>query len=223
MFTIPVYTIKTIEDFFPEHCVCQMTRIDTSSEGSLFEEERALIQKATSKKRQREFTAGRYAAHQALQTLGIQASPITRGPLGEPMFPAGITGSISHSKQWSIAVVSHTHQHSLLGVDIEYLKDTSPGIMKQIASPKECAMLGGAPDPTTMLSLFSAKESLYKMLAPRVQQRFWYHDAEMLGIAHGCIELQLVRTLHEKFQKGWSTTIRLAQIEDSIVSYGASS
>src|SRR4029077_530348 len=44
---------------------------------------------------------GRQAAHAAIARFGIKKSPIMRGLVGDPIWPHGVTGSITHSSPWS--------------------------------------------------------------------------------------------------------------------------
>jgi 4'-phosphopantetheinyl transferase EntD len=47
--------------------------------------------------RQHDFAAGRWCAHRTLAALGADVDVIARGRRGEPLWPGGFTGSISHT------------------------------------------------------------------------------------------------------------------------------
>ena len=61
----------------------------------LFPAEEAVVRTAGPRRRA-EFTAGRACARAALAALGLPAAPVLAGRAGEPRWPAGVTGSITH-------------------------------------------------------------------------------------------------------------------------------
>ena len=61
----------------------------------LFPAEEALVRTADPRRRA-EFTAGRACARTALARLGLPTAPVLAGRAGEPRWPAGVTGSITH-------------------------------------------------------------------------------------------------------------------------------
>src|SRR5580704_5002066 len=77
-----------------------------------------------SKKRQREFVAGRYCASRALKSAGHELD--VELPIGEdklPNWPSGWAGSISHCITVTVAVASQISLHASLGVDVEEWMD----------------------------------------------------------------------------------------------------
>lgn len=64
-------------------------------------------------KRQQEFCSGRFCAHRVLDRLGYQDIPVLADQYGAPVWPSGITGSISHSggKAVAAAVQKKTLAH----------------------------------------------------------------------------------------------------------------
>ncbi|SFT46347.1 enterobactin synthetase component D [Kosakonia arachidis] len=119
-------------------------------------------------KRQTEHLAGRIAALHALQEHGFSTIPAI-GLAGEPCWPQGVSGSISHSGQRAVAVVA---PHPV-GVDIE--AQFSPALCNELAvsivTAQEQALLADCALPFTLaLTLaFSAKESLYKAFSSLAQ------------------------------------------------------
>ena len=69
----------------------------------LFDGERALVGNATAKRR-REFTETHLLAHEALRRIGHDG-PILKGSDGEPLWPSGIVGSLSHCPSLCVAAV----------------------------------------------------------------------------------------------------------------------
>src|SRR5919108_5481789 len=72
-------------------------------------------------KRQVQFLVGRYCAVQALRQLGGGSIPevVGRGSRGAPIWPAGVTGSITHTDSFASAAVAWTHHAGALGIDSE--------------------------------------------------------------------------------------------------------
>lgn len=60
-------------------------------------EEEPLIAKSVAKRRN-EFITVRYCARQALSVLGIPEVPILKGDKGQPLWPDGIVGSMTHTE-----------------------------------------------------------------------------------------------------------------------------
>src|SRR5947208_1552294 len=69
--------------------------------------------------RRREFRAGRLYARQALRGLGIPETAIPIGPDRAPIWPKGVVGSISHSRNLCAAVVGLSADYLGIGIDIE--------------------------------------------------------------------------------------------------------
>src|SRR6267143_829697 len=65
------------------------------------------------------FSMGRAAAREALAELGIYGIAIERGPSGEPLWPDGIVGAISHAGDVAIAIVGRQNDYAGLGIDAE--------------------------------------------------------------------------------------------------------
>lgn len=129
-------------------------------------------------KRRQEFAAGREAAHQAMALLGepVQAIPVAENRA--PIWPAGLVGSISHSRSCAMAVVAHagginagankagaTRSGEIrgLGIDVEEDKPLADDLWPAICSAREQDWLRAQPNPGQLAKLvFSAKEAAYK-------------------------------------------------------------
>ncbi len=77
--------------------------------------------------RQLEFLTGRLAAKYALQSLNLQDSIVYQGKHGEPLWPEGVIGGISHvgSKKSCHAIAyarNNTPREKIFGIDIESQK-----------------------------------------------------------------------------------------------------
>lgn len=116
--------------------------------------------------RRLEFTAGRTCARRALAKLGLAALPIPVGNDRRPQWPAGIVGSISHSRNVCIAAVARkTRELAALGVDVEERNAVTLDLVDDICTPQERTRLNALPSllqQPTLTAIFSAKECLYK-------------------------------------------------------------
>ncbi len=72
--------------------------------------------------RAREFAAGRAAAHSAMEQLGHMPRPVLQGDSLAPVWPAGLTGSISHAPQDTVAVVTDDPEIHALGLKISQMR-----------------------------------------------------------------------------------------------------
>ncbi|MFT6674480.1 MAG: 4'-phosphopantetheinyl transferase EntD [Sulfitobacter sp.] len=112
-------------------------------------------------KRQQEFAAGRAAARLAMRRNDLA---IPAGDDRAPIWPQGWHGSISHSDQFCVAVV--TQAPLCLGVDLEEAVPLDQDLLTSICSPSEIAAIAG-PDQLLLAKIvFSAKEAAYKVQYP---------------------------------------------------------
>lgn len=160
-------------------------------------------------KRRAEYLAGRVLAMQALEYLGLPGVAIGRGDKGEPLWPAGVRGSLSHSH--GTAGVWIGSDGALLGLDIEALADAraAGAIRHSVLTSKDLDRLGPDPDATLSTAVFSAKEAIYKALYPRVRQFFGFDHAYVVAIGAEGVTLCLDQPLANGIPAG--VTIDIAQ------------
>jgi 4'-phosphopantetheinyl transferase EntD len=167
---------------FPEDTVAVFLDRFSAPSPEIFPEEEALLPKSVSPTRADGFRLGRHAAHLALANLDLRPRPILRGAGGEPIWPAGVVGSISHSGDRAIAVVALSSTSAGIGVDMEDRDRYFAGLEAEIASSEELAALE-AIDPagkiSATLETFSAKESIYKAHYPQVRRFFGFDAARI--------------------------------------------
>jgi 4'-phosphopantetheinyl transferase EntD len=114
-------------------------------------------------KRLAQFRAGRDLARQALARLGYPPQPIGKGPLGEPLLPAGAVGSLTHTKGYWACAVAAKVDFRALGLDAEPNVEPPARVQGRIATPPELEEIGRLPPgPAYLRLLFCAKEALYK-------------------------------------------------------------
>lgn len=143
--------------------------------------EKEIIQHAVST-RQNDFSTGRYCARVTLEKLGFPATEILTGTGKEPLWPEGITGSISHSKKLVGAVSAFTADIISIGIDIEAIGGVPEEIYRMLFTEKEHAFLNSLSLNDKALYatlLFSFKESFYKMQYPLTYQFVDFIDVEI--------------------------------------------
>ena len=120
------------------------------------------------KKRRDEFTAGRAAARLAMQRLGLLPQSIPAAPDRSPVWPAGVTGSISHAAE-VCAVVLSRETSAQLGLDIEDPAPLDPDLWPLVLTPAELNRLEDLPQDargTAAKRIFGIKEAAYKAQFP---------------------------------------------------------
>lgn len=183
------------------------------------------LQRAVTK-RQVEFIAGRVAACDALQAAGVTPQMLAVGEHRAPRWPQGVVGSISHNENLALAVAQRVESGAdalLLGVDVESRIDNRslPAIQSTIATAQEAAILARVSlnAAQCVTTLFSAKESLFKALYPRVGQYLEFHDSCLLtwDEANGRLTLQLVQRAAELAGGAWVFEVHYLWDEQRVI------
>ncbi|MCK2216261.1 4'-phosphopantetheinyl transferase superfamily protein [Actinomadura sp. ATCC 31491] len=184
-----------IEEILPATVMAFDTFTDPP-EAVLFPEEAELVRRAADKRR-REFTTARHCVHRALERLGVPPSPVLTGAHGEPAWPPGVVGSITHCAGYRAAAVSAAP--GAIGIDAEPEGPLPPGVLEAVAVAEECEQLRrlAAEHPGTSWDriLFSAKESVYKAWYPLARRWLDFQDAVIdLDPVRGTFEARLLVT-----------------------------
>lgn len=127
--------------------------------------------------RRRAFAAGRVAAHEAMTQLDHPVRPVLMMPDRAPLWPEGLTGSISHSQSCCIAALGKTTRFRSLGVDVEEDTDLESDLVPTICTQAEMAWLSAQPRNRAGLLgklIFSAKECAYKCQYPLSKTLFGF-------------------------------------------------
>ena len=135
--------------------------------------------------RQTEFAAGRAAARAAMRALGHPARAILAAEDRSPIWPVGLSGTISHSRSLCAAAVTDAPQY--LGLDLEPDTDLDRKLLHTICSEAEATRIAG-PDHLRLAKLvFSAKEAGYKAQYPASGALFGFDhlDIRLDLPAHG--------------------------------------
>jgi 4'-phosphopantetheinyl transferase EntD len=159
--------------------VCVVEGQNTPQDVSLFPEESIVVRTAVEKRR-REFRAGRACARLALAALGIHDVPIASGPRREPLWPAGIVGSITHCRGYVAAAVASSDHLTALGIDVEERGAVGSDLESFICTPGEVERHRACEDASWRTLLFSAKESVFKALYPLRHLELEFPDLEVV-------------------------------------------
>lgn len=156
-----------------QSCRCRYATTSLHQLNNLPPEKLPEVNFGLSKKRNQEYLLGRLAIKDALGSLGNVPAWIERDPLTKaPVWPEGITGSLSHSSGLALAVVGDSPPILGLGVDLEKANRTIDlGIERHICTQDESDDLRSLHlenHAIRLLLTFSAKESLYKCFFGRI-------------------------------------------------------
>ncbi len=157
-------------------------------------------------KRQGEFLAGRVLARAALECLRRGNVPIAIGDQGAPVWPIGISGSISHSHGKCVCLLV-ADENRLVGIDVEKVATGAAldAILKEALSAEERnRVLRQTRFDATLLAtlIFSAKETIFKALHPVVRQFFGFDAAIFNGIGDDDrLRFSIVQSLDECMPK----------------------
>jgi len=186
-------------------------------------DEASILSPHASQTKKERFARGRTAAHLALQQLGIEKSPpILRGQEGEPLWPIGVAGSITHCGLWTIVVVAKGPKHFSLGVDLEsYCKINHIDISGLVCCDKELDWVTAGNDFRKRLaSIFSAKEAAYKALYPVCNRYIDFKEVELSPLSpEKGFRGQFCTSISDQLTPGYSFQIQCHWLKDLIFSY----
>jgi len=141
--------------------------------------EESLIAKSVAKRRN-EFVTVRYCARAALAELGFGPVPILKGDNGEPRWPDGVVGSLTHCEGYRGAVVARRERVRSLGIDAEPHDVLPDGVLDAISLPAERGEIGALPTGLHWdRILFCAKEATYKAWFPLTHRWLGFEDAHI--------------------------------------------
>jgi len=158
-------------------------------------------------KRKLEFLLGRYCASKALSYLKVTAGMLPRNKDRTAEWPKGYIGSISHTEQQAIACAASLTNYTGVGIDIEKVitADFYPALKNYVIMPSELAVINKltiADKLTLATLLFSAKESLYKLLYKQTQCMLDFSSAVLLELTEKNFSLMLMQTVNDKYKEG---------------------
>lgn len=132
-----------------------------------------------------DFLAGRFCAKMAMSALSLPY-PDAGIPIDKtraPVWPDSVQGAITHKNGFAAALVSH--HPALLGVGLDceaWLSYSKERFRQHITHDDEYHRLKAAlrwDREATLTFIFSAKESIYKALFPKVRRYFGFHTVTL--------------------------------------------
>jgi len=118
-------------------------------------------------KRRLEFAAGRLAAREAMGSVGLVPKPVLQAEDRAPIWPSGVVGSITHTRDCAMAVVGRSKAIAGLGLDLEASTPLEGRLLSLICTEGEHEWLLQQHQPGLLAKLmFSAKEAAYKCQYP---------------------------------------------------------
>jgi 4'-phosphopantetheinyl transferase EntD len=141
--------------------------------------EEPLIARSVAKRRN-EFITVRHCARVAMAQLGVPPSPILKGEKGEPHWPDGVVGSLTHCEGYRGAVVGRSIAVRSVGIDAEPHGVLPKGVLDAISLPVERTEISALPGELHWdRILFCAKEATYKAWFPLTQRWLGFEDAHI--------------------------------------------
>lgn len=195
---------------FPPWCGFSVVRVDEPDATPVHPEEAALAPPRAIPRRHQELAAGRRAARRALAAAGcVDPRPILKGDRGQPLWPPGWVGAITHAEAYAAAVVAPRALSAGVGLDLESLdRKVEQDIARIIALPEEQAWIGQ--DKARLLSLFSAKEAIFKAMFPLEHVFLDFVEARVQWIeAESRFEAELLRAASRHHPIGYHFPIQV--------------
>jgi 4'-phosphopantetheinyl transferase EntD len=169
--------INDIQGDLPPWMSFAMSDPSKAQTDPLFPVEEAAVSRAVVKRRN-EFAAGRSAARAALVGLNQMPSEIPMAEDRSPVWPNGITGSISHTDAACFAAVARVCEVRTIGVDLEQNEPIDDELISDICLGME---LNKFEDRVPMAArrIFSAKEAAYKTQYPLTRTLFGFEALQL--------------------------------------------
>ena len=175
---LPTNRRRFVASLLPD-CVAVVEGPFEAEPGDLWPEEAAYIASAAIK-RQAEFACGRSFARRAFGALGSAPGPLLGDADRVPSWPNGLTGSITHTRNYCAVAVARRTAITAIGIDVENIDRVRPELFSYFLTAHEItANLQGfdaVQQQRRGAAIFSAKEALYKCLQRPTGTKLGFHD-----------------------------------------------
>lgn len=188
-------------------CLYDATRYDESLFRILGIAKPEQLQQAVIK-RKAEFLAGRYCALRALELSGLPSTHIGIGSQRQPIWPEGVCGAISHTRQLAVAAVAYGTDVYGVGVDVEeeLTADAMGQVQSFVLNADEHSLLSSVSlrHEQLIALIYSVKESFFKAAFPLVRHYFDFDAISLLeiDISKGECCFQINTSLHPVLRRG---------------------
>ena len=143
-------------------------------------DEEPLIARSVAKRRN-EFITVRHCARIALGELGVPPVPILKGDKGQPCWPDGVVGSLTHCTGYRGAVVGRSACVRSVGIDAEPHDVLPNGVLDAVTLEEERHEISALPEGQHWdRILFCAKEATYKAWFPLTKRWLGFEDAHVV-------------------------------------------
>lgn len=187
---MPRIASSEVTELFDADVVVLTAAIDESALAMITAREAELVARAVDK-RKREFATARALARQAMARLGRHGVEILSAADRSPIWPEGITGSISHCDTRAVVAIGARARVGTVGVDVEHRDELKRDLWKTVFLEEEIAALDARFDLDVRgrmaLALFSAKEALYKAQHPWSSQFMGFHELRVELVPDGAL------------------------------------
>lgn len=163
-------------------------------ESALMPEEEVYVQQCVLK-RKKEFAAGRNCARRALLQFGFPPQSIGVGAGREPLFPIGISGSITHIGDYCAAAVVRSGEAVSIGIDAEMAEPLNGSVVPLVLLPDEQEALAAVSNHIrfTDTVVFSIKEAFFKAYYQQIGAYLDFLDAMVsLDPTHTAFEIKIL-------------------------------
>ncbi|WP_419956886.1 4'-phosphopantetheinyl transferase family protein [Rathayibacter iranicus] len=131
-----------------------------------------------------EFCTVRALVRQGLGDLGLPRPPMVPGERGEPRWPLGVVGSITHCVGYRAVAIGRGREVRAVGIDAEPNLPLPGNVYQRISSDDERAAADRVravhPDISSDRLLFSAKEAVYKAWFPLARTLLDFEGGQMI-------------------------------------------
>jgi 4'-phosphopantetheinyl transferase EntD len=196
----PAQPSALVESLFPPGVAAAELRAPGNP--ALLDPDEALSVARAVPKRVREFAAGRLCARSALARFGIASFAVRVASDRQPLWPAGLVGSITHTQGFCAAVIGEHARFVGLGLDTENADAVSPNLWPSICVAEELAWIAALPaeEQTRAATLvFATKEAFYKCQYPSTGEWLSFSDLRILPpdwtMRQGTFEVEAQRAL----------------------------
>ena len=125
-----------------------------------------------------------------MANLGVPPQAILNGDDRAPIWPEGLTGSITHTRGCAMAIVARNSDVRALGIDVEQDTPLPDKLLSAICTDAERNWLKDQANPGQLAKvIFSAKEAAYKCQYTISQKYFGFHGMDLkLDLARGSFQ-----------------------------------
>lgn len=165
----------------PESCrhdiLIRVEAID-AYQGKLTAEEQASVSNSADV-RVREYTAGRTLAREVISELMPWAGSIPTDSERCPIWPSGVSGSISHTRSHVGVAIANSRGISGIGIDLEPVGSVTEDLYARLFTNSELHTIHDSGDPGIATLMFCCKEAVYKAAFPKTRVFLDFHQLEV--------------------------------------------